>query len=121
MNIRQKIVAAAVVAVTLGFAAAAAWADTAVVKLFKVISPKDEVEIGLTDDELKGPGKSDVENLAKKLVDAGQITVWQYAVHKNANGDLEHAPLKKIAILKQDTFRIEPFDPKPLKVIPPAN
>ena len=120
MKIRQTIAVAAAVAMMMGFAAAS-WADTAAVKLFKVISPKDEVEIGLTDDELKGPGKSDVENLAKKLVDAGQITVWQYAVHKNANGDLEHAPLKKIAILKQDTFRIEPFDPKPLKVIPPAN
>jgi hypothetical protein len=40
-------------------------------------------------------------------------------VHKNASGDLEHAPLKKIAIFKTDTLRIEPFNPAPLKVAAP--
>ena len=120
MNIRSRnklpggfaLAAAAVTA--LGFGAVA-WADQPSVKLFKIITTKDEVEIGLSDDELKG---GDLDTLAKRLADAGQMTVWQYAVHKNANGDLEHAPLKKVAIFKTDTLRIEPFDPKPLKAVP---
>ena len=106
---------AAAMAACVGFAAAA-WADTPV-KLFKVISPKDEVEIGLGDDELKG---GEVDALAKRLAEAGQITVWQYAVRKGADGSLEHAPVKKVAIFKNDTLRIEPFNPAPLKVVPPA-
>jgi hypothetical protein len=115
--LRRGVLLAAAAVTTLAFSAAA-WADQAPVKLFKVISPKDEVEIGLTDDDLKGPG-SDLENLAKRLADSGQMTVWQYAVHKNGNGDLEHAPLKKVAIFKNDTLRIEPFNPAPLKAIAP--
>jgi hypothetical protein len=116
MNLRRGPLAVLAIAVSFTYGAAA-WAQQQPVKLFKVISPKDEVEIGLSDDELKGSA-SDLENLAKRLADSGQITVWQYAVRKNSNGDLEHAPLKKVAIFKNDTLRIEPFNPAPLKVVP---
>jgi hypothetical protein len=90
------------------------------VKLFKIITAKDEIEIGLAEDQLRalGPG-SDVENLANRLAGAGQITVWQYAVRKGADGSLEHAPLKQVAVFKADTLRIEPFNPAPLKVAVP--
>jgi hypothetical protein len=111
---RRGLTAVAAAATVLAFGAVA-WADATPVKLFKIVTAKDEVEIGLSDDELKG---GEIDTLAKRLADAGQITVWQYAVRKNANGDLEHAPLKKIAIFKTDTLRIEPFDPKPLKAVP---
>jgi hypothetical protein len=112
-------------AVMLGFAfgpVAAALAQTADVKLFKIITAKDEVEIGLTDAELRSFGASpDIDALAKKLVDAGQITVWQYAVQRAADGtSTVHAPLKRVAIFKTDTLRIEPFNPAPLKAVPPG-
>ena len=77
--------------------------------LFKIVSPKDNVVIGTT--------VTDVDTLAKQLVADGHITVWQYAVHHAASGDLEQAPLHQIAILRQDTLRIEPYK-SPFKVLP---
>jgi len=110
----------------LGFAAAIALSagtvsaqQAAAIKLFKVITAKDEVEIGLTDEELRSFGPlPDVENLAQHLVDAGQMTVWQYAVKRASDGGTVHAPLRRIAIFKSDTLRIEPFNPAPLKAVP---
>jgi hypothetical protein len=115
--LRSGIAGVAMVAGALCYAGAAL-AQQPPVKLFKIITVKDEVEIGLTDDELKGPA-SDLENLAKRLADAGQVTVWQYAVRKGTDGSLEHAPVKRVAIFKTDTLRVEPFNPAPLKVAPP--
>src|ERR1700730_10841482 len=101
---RTGLALAAILALAIG-PAAAALAQAADVKLFKIITAKDEVEIGLTDAELRSFGASpDIDALAKKLVDAGQITVWQYAVQRAADGTTTvHAPLKRVAIFKTDT------------------
>ena len=94
--------------------------DKAAIKLFKMITAKDEVVIGLSDEELRSFGpRPDVDNLAERLVSAGQITAWQYAVKKAADGALVQAPLRRIAVLKSDTLRIEPYNPAPLKALPP--
>ena len=77
--------------------------------LFKIVSPKDDVTIGLADTTL--------DALAKRLAADGQISAWQYAVHKATNGDLEQAPLRRVAIIKQDTTRIETVT-SPLKILP---
>ena len=91
------------------------------VSLFKIITAKDEVEIGLTDEELRSFGAGpDIDVLAKKLADAGQITVWQYAVQRAPDGTTRHAALKRVAIFKADTLRIEPCNPAPLKAVPPG-
>jgi len=117
---RTGLALAAILALAFG-PTATALAQTAAVKLFKVITAKDEVEIGLTDEELRSFGAGpDIDALAKKLADAGQITVWQYAVQRAADGGTAHAPLKRIAIFKTDTLRIEPFNPAPLKAVPPG-
>jgi hypothetical protein len=106
----------------LAFALAtgAALAQEASVKLFKIITAKDEVVIGLTDPELRSFGpRADVENLAAQLVSAGQVTAWQYAVKRGADGSMVQAPLRRVAVLKSDTLRIEPYNPAPLKTLPP--
>jgi hypothetical protein len=98
-----------------------ALAQSPTVKLFKIVTAKDEVEIGVTDEELRSFGAGpDIDVLAKKLADGGQITVWQYAVQRAADGGTVHAPLKRVAIFKTDTLRIEPFNPAPLKAVPPG-
>jgi len=90
------------------------------VKLFKVITSKDEVLIGLTSDELRALGTGpELDALAKRLATDGQMTVWQYAVRKDASGALQQAPLKRIAVFKSDTLRIEPYT-TPLAVIAPG-
>jgi len=87
------------------------------VSLFKVITSKDEVVIGLTDDELAQLEGKNAGGIAKMLVSKGSMSVWQYAVRKAATGDLEEAPLHKIGLIANDSLRVEPYA-TPLKVIP---
>ena len=87
------------------------------VSLFKVITAKDEVVIGLSDDDLAQVDGNNAGGIAKMLVAKGSMSVWQYAVHKSSSGDLEQAPLHKIGLLATDSLRVEPY-PTPLKVLP---
>lgn len=91
------------------------------VKLFKVITSKDEITIGLTATELAGLGSGeDVKLIAQRIVSAGQITVWQYAVGRDAAGGLQMNPLRRVAILKNDTLRVEQTS-TPFKIVPPQS
>ena len=85
-------------------------------RLFKIITVKDEVVIGLSADELSAMGGNDAGAVAKALASKGSLTVWQYATRKAANGDLEQAPRMKIGLMANDSLRVEPYA-TPLKVI----
>jgi hypothetical protein len=87
------------------------------VSLFKVITAKDEIVIGLSGDELAQVEGKDAGGIAKMLVAKGSMSVWQYAVHKSATGDLEQAPLRKVGLIANDSLRVEPYA-TPLKVLP---
>ena len=84
--------------------------------LFKIVSVKDEVVIGLSADELSALGGNDAGTVAKALAAKGTLTVWQYTVRKAQNGDLEQAPRQKIGLIAHDSLRVEPYT-TPLKVI----
>jgi hypothetical protein len=58
---------------TLG--AAPASAET----LFKIVTVKDEIVVGLNDAELKDLG-GDAGGIAKAIAAKGSLTLWQYAV-----------------------------------------
>jgi len=89
------------------------------IKLFKVVSVKDETVIGLSEDESRGYGTGgDVEVLAKRLAAAGQLTAWQYATRKSTDGALQQAPLRQISIFPANTVRIEPYA-TPLEIVAP--
>ena len=85
--------------------------------LFKIITVRDEIVIGLTSDELGKIGGQDAGAIAKALVSKGEMTVWQYAVRKNATGDIEQAPLHQVGLLANNSLRVEPYT-TPLKVLP---
>jgi hypothetical protein len=87
------------------------------VSLFKVITSKDEIVIGLSGDELAGIEGQNAGGIAKMLVGKGSMSVWQYAVHKSDSGELEQAPLRKIGLIASDALRVEPYA-SPLKVLP---
>ena len=87
------------------------------VSLFKIITAKDEIVIGISDDELAQIDGKNAGGIAKMLVSKGSMSVWQYAVHKSATGDLEQAPLHRIGLLATDSLRVEPYA-SPLKVLP---
>lgn len=87
------------------------------VSLFKIITQKDEIVIGMTDDDLAQVDGKNAGGIAKMLVAKGSMSVWQYAVHKSASGDLEQAPLHKVGLIAAESLRVEPYA-SPLKVLP---
>jgi hypothetical protein len=90
------------------------------IRLFKLVSTKDEVVIGLTPGEMRQLGTGpELDLLAKRLAAEGQMTVWQYAVRKDGAGNLQQAPLRRIAIFRNDAVRIEPYT-TPLPVMAPS-
>ena len=85
--------------------------------LFKVITVKDEVVIGLSAAELDQLGGRDAGVIARSLVAKGTLPVWQYAVKKSSGGDLKQAPLRKVGLIAHESLRVEPYS-SPLKVLP---
>ena len=53
------------------------------VSLFKVITAKDEIVIGIAEDELAQMEGRNAGGIAKMLVAKGSMSVWQYAVHRH--------------------------------------
>ncbi len=100
-------------------AATAAVAQGSGVSLFKVVGPRDEVTIGLTEAELARLGSGPaVERIARALVASGQLTAWQYAVGRAPDGSTRYAARGRVAILRSDSLRVEPLAPA-LPVAPP--
>jgi hypothetical protein len=87
------------------------------VSLFKVITARDEIVIGITDAELAQVDGMNAGGIAKMLVAKGSMSVWQYAVRKSPSGDLEQAPLRQVGLLASESLRVEPYA-SPLKVVP---
>ena len=87
------------------------------VSLFKVITAKDEIVIGMTDGELAKLEGNSAGGIARMLVAKGSMSVWQYAVRKAPTGDLEQAPLRQVGLIASESLRVEPYA-SPLKVVP---
>ena len=83
--------------------------DKGMIKLFKVITIKDEIVIGLNDAELTQIGGNDAGAVAKALAAKGEMTAWQYAVKHGTNGDLQQAPLRQVGLLANASLRVEPY------------
>jgi hypothetical protein len=94
-----------------------AWGEDKPMTLFKIITVKDEIVVGLSADELSRLGGQDVGAVARALTTKGELTVWQYAVRKAVNGDLQQAPLRQVALLANSSLRVEPYS-TPLAVLP---
>jgi hypothetical protein len=117
-NISRRRALASALAIIAVPAAQPAWSqDKGAVTLFKVVTVKDEIVIGLSADELNRLGGNDAGAVARALAGKGELTVWQYAVKKAANGDLQQAPLRQIGLLANASLRVEPYA-SPLAVLP---
>ncbi len=87
------------------------------VVLFKVTTPKDQIVIGLTKDEIDQlPGKN-AAAVAKVLKDNGYMQVWQYGERPGVSGQTEQAPIKKFVLTANTAVQIEPFKTQ-LRVVP---
>lgn len=91
------------------------------VALFQVVGPRGNVLIGVTAQELESWGRGEaVTVIAERLIAAGTITVWQYAVGRARDGSLAMQPRARIALLRNDAVRIEPYAPAHPVVPPPG-
>jgi hypothetical protein len=87
------------------------------VRLFKVVTVKDHIVIGLNEEQMSRLQSRDAGDVAKALADRGSMTAWQYRVRLSEAGLLEQAPLQPVGLVASDTIRIEPYT-SPLRVHP---
>jgi hypothetical protein len=90
-----------------------ALAEESKTSLFKIVTVKDEIVIGLSTDELKALGGTDASAVAHALAQKGDMAVWQYNVHRGANGELQQAPTAKIGLIANSSLRSSPT-PRPM-------
>jgi hypothetical protein len=114
--LRRDILTCGALAVFV-FSSSPASADDAKISLFKVVTVKDEIVIGLSADELKALGGSDASAVAHALAQKGDMAVWQYNVHRGPNGELQQAPTAKIGLIASSSLRVEPYT-TPYVVVP---
>lgn len=87
------------------------------VSLFKVTTPRGEMVIGLTHDELEKMKGHDAETVAKAIANQGTLEVWQYDERKVGKGEVMHVPVKYVGLQWRDAIRIETY-PTRSKVVP---
>src|ERR1700689_3671872 len=98
MMARREIARRGAFALLMIFTAHAVSAQEKKMNLFKIITVKDEIVIGLSADELKALGGNDAGTVARALAQKGEMTAWQYNVHRGPNGEFQQAPNAKIGL-----------------------
>ena len=86
------------------------------IKLFKVTTPRGEIVVGLTSEDLGRIDGRDANALSRAVQGNGSLEVWQYAP-RTVSGEVKQAPLQQIALLAGTTLRVERYK-SPIKVIP---
>ena len=86
------------------------------VDLFRIVTVRGEIIIGITKRDYAGLHGRDVSAIARALSVEGAITLLQYAVRKADDGELELAPRQRVSILRHDSLRVEPYA-TPLRVL----
>lgn len=89
------------------------------IRLFKVASARDDLVVGIEVLQLGSGATPEVQRFAALVEDRSPLTVWQYASQKDAAGALVHAPVRQVALLKNELVRIERYS-TPLPVMTPG-
>ncbi len=79
------------------------------VTLFKLVTPQNEIVIGLTKTELAAMQAKTAEAVTKVLNDTGELQAWQYETKAGISGVLEEAPIRKIAVSAGPAIRVESY------------
>lgn len=87
------------------------------VTLFKVVTPQNEIVIGLSKAELAQLKGKTPDAVTRALKTAGELQVWQYAARRGVSGELEEAPVRKVTVAADPAVHIESY-PTPLKIVP---
>jgi len=102
-------------------AAAPAAAQEAPVRLFRIQLTRGEVAIGLTPAELDALGTGpEVERIARRIAEAGQLTAWRYAVGRAPDGATRFATTDRVAVMRQEALLVFPYRASLPIAAPPA-
>ncbi|MBN8937868.1 MAG: hypothetical protein J0H01_00170 [Rhizobiales bacterium] len=108
---RRLLMAGGLAAMAAGMAATPASAAAAMT-LFKVISQRDEIFVGIPATDLAALGSGpQAELISRKIAADGQMSLWRYSVQRGADGTLVMAPMGKVGVFAAGLVRIEPFTP----------
>ncbi len=89
------------------------------VRLFRIQLSRGEVTIGLTPAELAALGSGpEVERIARRIAEAGQLTAWRYLVGRGPDGATRFMARERVAVLRQEALMVEPYTAT-LPVAPP--
>jgi hypothetical protein len=122
-HVSRRVAALASAAALVAAAAPPTQAQTAADKaksaiaLFKIVTVKDEIVVGLNERELAQIGGQDAGAVARALAGRGELTVWQYGVRRGPNNEPQQAPTQRIGLLAHASLRVEPYK-SPYPVIP---
>jgi hypothetical protein len=89
------------------------------VTLFKVVTPDDEIVIGLTRNDLAQIKGKTPDAVQKALASTGRLNAWQYGVRRNGGGELEQAPVRRIEVAASSALHVYAFATQ-LRVLPVA-
>jgi hypothetical protein len=91
------------------------------VRLFQLRLQRGEVLIGLTPAELAAMGTGpEVERIARRIAEAGQLTAWRYQVGRAPDGTTRLTTREKVAVLRREALMVEPYAPALPVMAPPA-
>ena len=91
------------------------------VRLFRLVTMKGDVLVGLTAAEVEALGTGpEVERIARRIAEAGRITAWRYQVVRAPDGTTRLAARERVAVMRQDALMVEPYAPALPVVSPPG-
>ncbi|WP_270934493.1 hypothetical protein [Falsiroseomonas oryzae] len=103
----------------LFLAARPAAAQDTPVRLFRLVTQRGEIVMGLTPAELAALGTGpEVERIARRIAQEGQVTGWRYVVGRAPDGSTRLATREQVAVLRQEALVVEPYTAA-LPVAPP--
>lgn len=92
---------------------------TAQIRLFRLVTMRADVVLGLTPGELAALGQGpDLDRLARQMAEAGELVAWRYVQARGPDGATRLAARGRIAVPGCDALLIERFVPS-LPVLPP--
>jgi hypothetical protein len=99
----------------------AALAQSSDVLLFKIVSARDEIVIGLPKARVDALGAgTPIELVAKEMAKVGQFPAWQYGPRRDAQGQGRFSPVQRVVVFAPGVIRLESYTTD-MPVAAPAN
>lgn len=94
-------------------------AATGGLSLFRVVTMRGDMLIGLPRQDIPGSGTGpEADRLAGRIAAEGELTAWRYVVRRGADGTTRLVARDRVCLLRQDVLMLEPHAPA-IPVLPP--